>query len=124
MINKTLEERLQELNTRLNQLTIQQVNINEQVTHTRREVETINTEIRSRTRRTQGTETLREGVSAVAGSGYLVGDQVIIINPSPGQENHGVVSGETRDGLLRIQPPTGKCIRRLPKNVRKNERYE
>ena len=124
MINKTLEERLEELNTRLNQLTIQQDNINEQVTHTRREVETVATEIRSRTRRPREPETRRESVSAVAGSGYLVGDQVVIINPSPGQENHGVVSGKTRDGLLRIQPPTGKCIRRLPKNVRKNERYE
>ena len=123
MIIKTLEEKLADINIRLNQLTIQQDNINAQVAHTRREVETINTAIRNRTRSTTDTETRIGSVSAVVGSGYLVGDRVIIINPSAGQENQGVVSGETRDRLLKITTPSGKCIRRLPKNVRKDERY-
>ena len=122
-MNKTLEERLDELTERLNFLTIQQDNINEQVTHTRREVVTITTAIRDNAREVAEAEaTVTRGrVSAVTGSGYYVGDQVVIINPSEGQENHGTVIGETRDGLLKIKPTLGKYIKRLPKNVRKDE---
>ena len=122
MPNKALEEKLDELTTRLNYLTIQYDNINEQVIHTRREVATITTAIRDNARETTEATTNKERVSAVAGSGHYVGEQVVIVNPSTGQENHGVVIGETRNGLLKIKPPLGKYITRLPKNVRKNER--
>ena len=122
-MNKTLEERLDELTERLNFLTIQQDNINEQVTHTRRELGTIITAIRDNAEEVTETEATvtKERVSAVAGSGYYIGDKVVITNPSKGQKNQGTVTGETRDGLLKIQPTQGKHIRRLPKNVRKDE---
>ena len=127
MINKTLEERLEELTERLNILTIQQDSINEQVLLTRREVTTVTTAIRENTRGTAAAAAAnitRERVSAVAGSGYYIGDHVVIINPTGNQENHGTVIGETRDGLLKVKPPLGKFIKRLPKNVRRDERSQ
>lgn len=126
MTNKTLEERLDELTTRLNYLTIQRDEINSRVIHARREVSIITTAIRDNDNAREAAEAniARDRVSAVAGSGYYVGDQVIIINPSPRQENHGEVIGETRDGLLKIKPTLGKYIKRLPKNVRKDERSQ
>ena len=124
MINRTLEERLEELTERLNLLTIQQDSINEQVLLTRREVVTVTSALRDNVREAAAADTTRGRVSAVTGSGYYIGDQVVIINPSSNQENHGVVIGETRDGLLKIKPPLGKFIKRLPKNVRKDERSQ
>ena len=127
MINKTLEERLEELTERLNILTLQQDSINEQVLLTRREVTTVTTAIRDNTRGTAAAAAAnitRERVSAVAGSGYYIGDHVVIINPTGNQENHGIVIGETRDGLLKVKPPLGKFIKRLPKNVRRDERSQ
>ena len=59
MINKTLEERLDELTEKLNILTIQQDSINEQVLLTRREVTTVTTAIRNNTRET-GEATTKE----------------------------------------------------------------
>ena len=38
-------------------------------------------------------------IEAVAGSGYYIGENVAIINPSRGQEHHGIFIGETRDKL-------------------------
>ena len=126
MINKTLEERLEELTERLNILTLQQDSINEQVLLTRREVTNVTTAIRDNTRGAAAAAATinRERVSAVAGSGYHIGDHVVIINPAVNQENHGIVIGETRDGLLKVKPPLGKYIKRLPKNVRRDERSQ
>ena len=127
MINKTLEERLEELTERLNILTLQQDSINEQVLLTRGEVTAVTTAIRDNTRGAAATAAAtinRERVSAVAGSGYHIGDHVVIINPAVNQENHGIVIGETRDGLLKVKPPLGKYIKRLPKNVRRDERSQ
>ena len=127
MINKTLEERLEELTERLNILTLQQDSINEQVLLTRREVTTVTTAIRDNTRGTAAAAAAnitRERVNTVAGSGYYIGDHVVIINPTGDQENHGIVIGETRDGLLKVKPPLGKFIKRLPKNVRRDERSQ
>ena len=59
MINKTLEERLDELTEKLNILTIHQDSINEQVLLTRREVTTVTTAIRNNTRET-GEATTKE----------------------------------------------------------------
>ena len=104
MINRTQEERLEELIERLNRLTVQQDSINEQVILTRREVTTITAEIRNRARETATATVTRERVIAVAGSGYYVGDHVRILNPYRNQERHGTVIGETRDGLLKVKP--------------------
>ena len=126
MINRTLEEKLEELNTQLNRLTLQQDEINSRVIITRTEVTRLTEEIRAQTATDANInrENIDRRVTAVAGSGYHVGDQVVIINPSPGQENHGRVIGETRDGLLKIKQKSGKYIKRLPKNVRRDERSE
>ena len=125
MINRTLEERLEELTTRLNRLTLQQDDINIRVIHTRKELATLIEAIQASTATTTTTTTpvasrneSRRTV-AVAGSGYYVGDRVTIINPSPGQEDQGVIIGETRDKLLKIKPSLGKYIKMLPKNVKK-----
>ena len=122
MINKTLEERLEELTLRLVELTIQQDSVNNSVLQTRREVEIINTAIRTRTRETVAAPVRSERVAAVIGSGYYIGDRVTILNPVQGQETHGVVIGETKDRLLKVKPLSGKYIKRLPKNVRRDER--
>ena len=126
MINKTLEERLEELNTRFNRLTLLQEDVNSRLIATRAEVTTLAEEIRAQASATAAANTIRENrnrrVTAVPGSGYHIGDQVVVINPSPGQENHDQVIGETRDGLLKVKPPLGKYIKRLPKNVRRDER--
>ena len=74
--------------------------------------------IRNNTRVKTTTNTARKRVSAVAGSGYHVGDYVLITNPSANQEKQGEVVRETKDGLLKIKTPKGKIIRRLPKKVR------
>ena len=124
MINRTQEERLEELIERLNRLTVQQDSINEQVILTRREVTTITAEIRNRDRETAAATVTRERVIAVAGSGYYVGDHVRILNPYRNQERHGTVIGETRDGLLKVKPLLGKYIKRLPKNVERDERSQ
>ena len=121
MNNETLEERLHELTTKINYLTIKQDEVNRRVNHARRELATITTAIGDNAREATEANITIDRVSAVVGSGYYVGDQVIIINPSPRQENHGEVIGETRDGLLKIKPTLGKYIKRLPKNVRKDE---
>ena len=149
MSNRTLEERIEELTTRLNRLTLQQDNINIRVIYTRRELATLRdavqanktTTTRTRTRTpelgagyhvsehgfqastTANPTTDRDDsrkITVVTGSGYCIGDQVQIINPSPGQEDQGVVIGETRDKLLKIKPILGRYIKRLPKNVRKS----
>ena len=126
MINRTLEEKLEELNTQLNRLTLQQDETNSRVIITRTEVTRLTEEIRAQTATDANInrENIDRRVTAVVGSGYHVGDQVVIINPSPGQENQGRVIGETRDGLLKIKPKSGKYIKRLPKNVRRDERSE
>ena len=121
MTNKTLEERLEELTLRLVDLTIQQDSVNNRVLQTRMEVEIITTAIRDRARETTAAPVRSDRVSAVTGLGYYIGDQVTITNPVPGQETHGVIIGETKDKLLEIKPPLGKYIKRLPKNVHKNE---
>ena len=54
--------------------------------HARREVAKITTTIRDNARAAAEANVARDRVSAVAGSGYYVGDQVIIINPSPRQK--------------------------------------
>ena len=91
---------------------------------TRREVVTVTTAIRANAREAAAATITRGRVSAVAGSGYHIGDHVILVNPSENQENHGIVIGETRDGLLKVKPPLGKYIKRLPKNVRRDERSQ
>ena len=98
MINRTLEEQLEALTSRLARLTAEHDNIKSRVLNTRREAETIIAEISARSREETVTNTTREAMtnrtSALVGSGYYVGDQVIVINPSEGQGNHGVVIGE------------------------------
>ena len=114
----TLGGRLEELTSQLDGLTVEQDNINSRVVSTRREVAIVKARIAANITR----EAANNRTSAVTGSGYYVHDRVIIINPSKGQGNSGAVVGETRDGLLKIKPPSGKVIRRLPKNVRRDER--
>ena len=118
-----MEENLAELTTRLQYLTIQQDKVNIRVIHTRREVATMTTAIRDRAIETTTPPTTSERVKAVVDSGYHVGDEVTIINPTPGQESHGVIIGETKDGLLKIKPTVGKYIKRLPKNKYEDERH-
>ena len=44
---------------------------------------------------------------------------MIILNPIPKQERKGEVCGVTKDGLVNVQPKEDKTIRRLPKNLTK-----
>ena len=113
MIIKSLEERLIELTERLNNLTVQQEEVNTRVAHARIEVAVITEAIRA------DQERQSEREEAVEGSGYYIGEVVTIINPTAGQERYGVITGRTRDNLLKIKPKSGKGIRRLPKNVRR-----
>ena len=140
----TLEERIEELTTRLNRLTLQQDNINTRVMHTTRKLAILREAVQSGTATTimtpvagigyhvgdhgfQTSTTTKSTTSrkdsrrmaVVTGSGYCIGDQVYIINPSPGQEDQGVIIGETREKFLKIKPMLGRYIKRLLKNVRK-----
>ena len=145
MSNRTLEDKIEELTERLNRLTSQQDNINIRVINTRREINTLREAAQAST--TTTTRATRPGTvyhvsehgfqasttakittnrdkpkrtAVITGSGYYIGDQVQIINPSPGQQDQGIVIGETKDKLLKIKPPQGRYIKRLPKNVRKS----
>ena len=117
MNNRILEERLQALTEKLDALTIKQDNINEQVLHTRRKVETVTKQIKNKSRKKTTTDTGRKRIIAVAGSGLHLGDYVHIRNPSKNQERQGEIIRVTRDGLLKIRTPLRNIIRRLPKNV-------
>ena len=120
MIKRTLEERLADLTTKLEDLTIQQDEINERVIHIRREVATLTAAIQyTSTQAATATRNETNRIEAVARSGYYIEELVAIINPSRGHEHHGIIIGETRDKLLKVKPSVGKYIKRLPKNVRR-----
>ena len=89
MNNRILEERLQALTEKLNALTIEKDNINEQVLYTRREVATVTKQIKNKSREKTTTDTGIKRVIAVAGSGLHIGDYVHIRNPSKNQERQG-----------------------------------
>ena len=117
MNNRTLEEKLQALTEKLETLTVEQDNINEQVLYTRREVAAVTKQIKNKSRQRTTADTGRERVITVAGYGLHIGDYVRIRNPSKDQERQGEIIGVTRDGLLKIRTPLKNIIRRLPKNV-------
>ena len=106
----------------LERLVIQQDKINSKVKETRDRVailKNIAQQERQSQEQASSTESLKRTSEAIKGSGYFIGEQVEIRNPSRGQENQGTIIGKTRDNLLSIKTKSGKIIRRLPKNVRR-----
>ena len=121
MNNGTTNEQITNLTRELENLVIEQEALNNRVTETRERVAALHgiAQLELREQRTIVTaERVQERTEAIEGTGYYIGDQVDIHNPSLGQELRGTVIGKTKDNLLRIQTRTGKVLRRLPKNVR------
>ena len=97
------------LTNKIKGLELQQANLTSEITKARKEVEGL-----SKAKPKGKREIIR-------GSGLYHGDKVVILNPSPKQETKGEVCGITKDGLIKVQPKEGKPIRRLPKNLKKQE---
>ena len=123
MTNMTTGEQVADLTRELEKLGIQQDELNNRGAETRSRVTALNTIAlrEQQEQRTTGvTERVGKRTEAVKGSGYFIGDQVDIRNPSRGQELQGTVVGRTKDNLLRILTKSGATLRRIPKNVRRS----
>ena len=122
MVKKTTGDKIAHLTQELERLVIQQDKINSKVKETRDRVailKNIAQQERQSQEQASSTESLKRTSEAIKGSGYFIGEQVEIRNPSRGQENQGTIIGKTRDNLLSIKTKSDKIIRRLPKNVRR-----
>ena len=105
MINRTTGEQIANLRE-LDNLVIEQDALNSRVAETRNRVATLQALAQQelQEQRTVVTaERVRNRTEAVTGSGYFIGDQIDIHNPSLGQELQGTIVGKTKDNLLRIK---------------------
>ena len=101
------EDKVQKLINRLECLTIQQEKLAKDISKTKEEVNKL-TKVNLKT-------------ELVEGLGICLGDSVEILNPKQNQFTKGIVSGKTRDHLIKVKSITGQVIRRLPKNLKKKE---
>ena len=95
------------------------------------EVENLRAEVRELRERVETEPRSEPSVSAVEASivqaeelpttHILIGDRVVLRNPGRSRVNTGIVKSITVGGFLRIELDNGQKVRRLPRNVSKQE---
>ena len=107
MTERDNQEKLQELINKLESLSIQQEKLTKDILEVKEEVNRL-TKVNPK-------------IELVEGSGFCLGDSVKITNPKQNQFTTGIVSGKTKNHLIKVKSTTGQVIRRLPKNLKREE---